>query len=936
MMKKLIFSLLLLTAAHLGAQDTGSIAGTITDKELNNEPLPFANVLIQGTTKGTTSDFDGLYEIANLEPGTYVVIYSFLGYETVTIPDVTVEAGKVSTIDIPMAANAGVELEGVTVTTVARKDSEVALLLDQKKAIEIKESIGAQQLGKIGVSDVATATTKISGVSSSEASGDVFVRGLGDRYLSTTLNGLAVPSDDVEKKNIDLGLFPTRVIQNVSVSKTYASQNTADQASGTINILSRELSGSEELSFGVQTGVNSNVAQDGVFDNFKSSPNANNSNFGFYAQDRTTQQAITQQGWNTVKRDNPIDYAFNFVAGKKVTERLSVLVTGSHNTSHEYGQGVFRQYRSNFVDDTITDATNFRRNQVTSGLLDLTFFANEKNKLKSSTFFVNKLTDQVYEGGRNGEGTIFEESDPAEGLFQFIRDQNTKQTRLLVTQLLGNHTLGERNILSWAGGYNLVNADEPNRIRNEVNFDPDGNFVQLGRTGGFQQRKSSQEIDDTEFNGYVNDVLTILDEEEKAFKVELGINYRNKQRDFRSEFVGVEERATNVINPPSIDNIGSIFQQGNFDNGLLELNILQPDLYDGKLISQAAYVDFNYGFKKWNFDAGLRYQSDEINVGFDVGNFPGRIGETIKEYSNLYPSVNVKYDLNDKHGLRLAVSSTITLPEFKEIAPFEYVSQTGQITRGNPDLEASRNLNYDLKWEYFPSNGQLVSLAAFYKEISDPINKVQDRGSAGIFSYFNSGEKAEVYGLEAEGKIDLINPVMNDEDGSSSGYGLNLSANITRMWHTQDLKEVRDENGNFVRTFRYKGLTKTDLQGASDWIVNASLNFNTAGENAFSASLTANYASDKIFALGAPEIQSQSETFYNDAIIEKGFVALDAVLSKEIGAHWRVRLIGRNLLNPEIRRTQLVRPSTTDIETDRTVRSYTAGAQVRLGINYTF
>lgn len=934
-MKKILTLLLLAVAVPITAQDTGSIAGKLADKEMNNEPLAFANVLIKGTTKGTTSDFDGLYEVSDLEPGTYIVVFSFLGYETIEVTDVAVEAGKVTTIDMDMAAG-GVALKEVVLTIEARKDSEVALLLDQRKATNVKESIGAQQLRKIGVSDAATATTKISGVSSSEASGDVFVRGLGDRYLSTTLNGLAIPSDDVEKKNIDLGLFPTRVIQNVSISKTFSVQASADQASGNIDISSRALAGSSELSIGVQSGVNTNVSQSDVFDNFKATVNARNTDFGFYGQNLSTEELITRQGWNTQLRETPIDYAFNFVAGTKIMNKLSVLLTGSHNTSHEYGEGLFRQYRSNFIDDTITDATNYSRKAVTSALLDITYFINEKNKLKSSTFFVNKLTDQVYEGGRNGEGTIFEETDPAEGLFQFVRDQNTKQTRLLVTQLLGSHILSDKNTLKWAAGYNLVNADEPNRIRNEVNFDPNGAFVQLGRTGGFQQRKSNQEIEDLEFNGYLKDIVSLIDEGEKSFKIEFGVNYRNKERDFRSQFVGVEERATNVIAPNSIDNLGGIFQQGNFTNGLLELNILQPDLYKGTLVSQAAFADFNYVINKWNFNAGLRYQKDEIKVGFDVGNFPGRIGQTVKDYDNLYPTVHIKYDLNEKHGLRFALSRTITLPEFKEIAPFEYVSQTGQVTRGNPDLEASTDLNYDLKWEYFPSNGQIVSVAAFYKDIADPINKVQDRGSAGVFSYFNSGEKAEVFGIEAETKLDLIKPITNDARGSQLGYGLTLSLNATRMWHKQDLKEVFNAEGNFVRTFRYKGLTETGLQGASDWIFNSSLNFSTTGENSLSASLTANYASDKIFALGAPEIQSESETFYNDAIIEKGFVALDGVISKEIGKHLRIRLIGRNLLNPDIKRTQLVRPSTTNIETEQTVRSYTSGRQLSLGINYKF
>src|SRR5690606_9416836 len=107
-------------------------------------------------------------------------------------------------------------------------------------------------------------------------------------------------------------------------------------------------------------------------------------------------------------------------------------------------------------------------------------------------------------------------------------------------------------------------------------------------------------------------------------------------------------------------------------------------------------------------------------------------------------------------GLRLAVSRTITLPEFKELAPFGYVAPSAQVTRGNPDIEASINYNYDLKYEYFISPSQLVSLGGFYKVIEDPINKVQDRGSAGVYSYFNSGEEAKVYGLELETRLDLL------------------------------------------------------------------------------------------------------------------------------------------------------------------------------------
>ena len=100
--------------------------------------------------------------------------------------------------------------------------------------------------------------------------------------------------------------------------------------------------------------------------------------------------------------------------------------------------------------------------------------------------------------------------------------------------------------------------------------------------------------------------------------------------------------------------------------------------------------------------------------------------------------------------------------------------------------------------------------------------------------------------------------------------------------------------------------------------------------------MVGNYASDRVFALGAAEIQSSSDTNYNDAIVENGFVTLDLILNKRFGEHWKVGLNARNLLNPEIKRTQLVRPSTTGIETNETVLSYTRGMQIGLNLNYTF
>ena len=237
-------------------QTTGSIVGLLTDKEFNNEPLAFANVIIKGQNTGTTSDFDGLYALEDLPVGTYTIVYSFVGYETVEIENIVVEEDKVTTVNVPMGASAAT-LEEVVITTTVRKESEVALLLEQKNAVTQKTAIGAQELSRKGVGDAATAVSKVTGISKQEeGSGNIFVRGLGDRYNVTTLNGLPLPSDDPARKNINLSIFSTDIVENIGIDKTFNPQQYADFAGANINIDSKNAMADGIISVSLDSGFN--------------------------------------------------------------------------------------------------------------------------------------------------------------------------------------------------------------------------------------------------------------------------------------------------------------------------------------------------------------------------------------------------------------------------------------------------------------------------------------------------------------------------------------------------------------------------------------------------------------------------------------------------------------------------------------------------------
>jgi len=485
-MKKIIFIIFLSFCQLILAQDKGTVNGKLTDKEMGGEALPFANVYVKGTSIGSTTDMDGNYTIS-VPVGEQTIVFSFVGYTTIE-KVVTVIANKAIVLNQELGASEGVSLDEIVIKTTVNKEKESALLLEQKKAI----------------SNASAATTKISGVTKSEGSGDIYIRGLGDRYLSTTMNGLTIPSDDVENKNIDLGLFSTNVIKSVAISKTYATSGYADQASGNVDIITKDYS-KKQFSISFSGGSNTNVL--GLSDDFRRTVISNDVTLGFHQKQYALENLITFQGWDTeTVSSQPINFSGSISGGYKFTvfgKDVSFYLTASHSKKYDYLTGSFKSYRSNVRDNEFTDVENYITESNTTGYINVGLKLNDNNKIKYNTLFVDKGVDNLYEQGRNGLGYVFDQDPQEEGAF--IRDQNFKETRLFVNQLMGEHDWNENNELKWAGGYNFVLAEEPNRIRNEVNIldITESPTIQYAHVGDFQQRKSTQKIQDEEYSAYV-------------------------------------------------------------------------------------------------------------------------------------------------------------------------------------------------------------------------------------------------------------------------------------------------------------------------------------------------------------------------------------------------------------------------------------------------
>ncbi|MBS7320589.1 MAG: carboxypeptidase-like regulatory domain-containing protein, partial [Myroides sp.] len=217
------------------AQDNNTVKGYIYDSANNNEPLAYATVMLQNTSFGAEADENGYFEI-ECDAGSYLLEASYMGYQTYVMPYETGNPQNVSINLLPQDDN----LEEIVINVNNRKSSETALLGEQRRSLEIKQQIGAEELSRKGVGDVAAAVAKTAGISKQEGSNNVYVRGLGDRYNSTTLNGLPVPSNDPEKKNINLELFSTDIVEYISIDKTFNSRNTGDFGGGNVDILSKD------------------------------------------------------------------------------------------------------------------------------------------------------------------------------------------------------------------------------------------------------------------------------------------------------------------------------------------------------------------------------------------------------------------------------------------------------------------------------------------------------------------------------------------------------------------------------------------------------------------------------------------------------------------------------------------------------------------------
>uniref|UniRef100_UPI004048DE25 carboxypeptidase-like regulatory domain-containing protein n=4 Tax=Flavobacterium sp. TaxID=239 RepID=UPI004048DE25 len=922
---KLRFLLLSLFFATAMFAQNGTVSGTILDKEFNNEPLPFANIVIKGTKQGTSTDENGKYSIS-LKPGNYTIVIGYLGYETKEIP-FTIKANEKKIINYTLEAS-GVQLQDIEIVHIVSKEKESALLLEQQKAVEIKQSIGAEEISKKGISDVAAAVAKTSGISKQEGSSDIYVRGLGDRYNSTTLNGLPLPSNNPSTKNISLDIFSTDIVEFIGIDKTYNYKNYGDFAGANVDIVSKTYRGSGMVEVGTGTGFNSNAIsqnkfylQDGPnFHGFSNEPMPNNPLAGYNFTTSWDKQAAT-----------PVNGSFYLRGGDSYgigsNGKLSFFVNASFDNGFTYKEGV----RRGSVNTQAIAVKDFYRKAYeystgSNAMANVNFKINSNHNIKLNSMFVNSTSQKheeftgildVFGAAQNGGG--------------FVRRSTFDRTSLFINQLLGEHKFGDRIVFDWGVSYNMMSNVIPDRMQNTIipfTWDDPNSRLVASDVNQSDNHRYYQEMSDDEIAGNFSVSYKFGKKEDNTYKGKFiaGYSGRYKEINFNATQINLFVTRSLFASQPTVDlnYLDGYFNQANLDAGFFSLrtfrgnvtnpNALKPQNYNGQQIISAGYGAIEYQFSPKLFVIGA-FRTEFIiqDIFYDTSL---KNGKTLFDTMEYMPSLTTKYEVNDKQNIKLAASKTYTLPQFKERAPFLY-EEVGQSYIGNPFLYNSTDYNFDLKWEMFPKNGEVLSFTGFGKYIQNPINQVTIASATNDISWVNSGDKAIGLGIEGEWRKSIISRE-NNTTGEKTNLGFGL--NVSYLYTNQDLnsQKVVEENPGTNVDF-----TNADsrLSGASDLLINSDLSFNKEFKNdkSLTATLAGGYFSDRIYALGV--------TGKGD-LVDSEVITVDFILKFNLSKNIGIGFSAKNLTDPTIERKQ-------DIQ-NVVVDSYKKGRNFSLSMKYSF
>ncbi len=855
----LALCLFFLTTSLLRSQNA-TIRGAVFD-DGNGETLPGVTILLEGTTTGTMSDFDGEFNLS-VPPGTHTLRFSFISYETLYVREIVVKAGSVSFLDNLRMKEARIQLSEVVVTAEALRNSEAALLTMKQKSANVIDGISSANFRKIGDSDAASSMKRVTGVSV-EGGKYVFVRGLGDRYTKTILNGMDIPGLDPDRNTLQMDIFPTQIIDNIVVMKSFTANLPADFTGGVIDIATKDFPETRSISLSVSASYNPGMHFN---DDYLSYEGGKTDFLGFDdgtraipateniplfsevianpdgPQGQRYQQILSSFNPTlaAMKQRSFMDYSLGFSVGNqinrpKATWGYNMALSYQNKTAFyqntEYGRyGLSGDPAVTQMDTREHRLGDYGSNSVLLG--GIAGIALKKEHAKYRLNFMHlqngESTAGVFSFTNNDQGAYFE------GIQHNLEYSERSLTNLLIS---GKHFwAGQTWNLEWkvSPSHSAINDPDIRFTRYEIR---DGQY-KIGTESGFPERiwRSLSE----------NDIASGIQAEKemqvkgRKAKLNFGLSATIRMRDYVIRNFQVNVRNIPLTGDPNEifapENLwpyqGSISRGTTFETPFMPVN---PNQYQADNRNTGAFASFEWSpFSRLKAILGLRSE-------WFVQHYTGQdqLGTNILDHAvvlddlGFFPSANLIYTVNEHQNLRVNYAKTVARPSFKELSYaeifdpvsgrvfigglFRDANDVSGIVYWDGNLQSTNIQNIDLRWESFGTAGQTLSAGAFYKYFSKPIEFVQYATQTGAFQPRNVGD-AKVIGLELEvrQKLDPLGAILQK---------FVFSSNIT--WTYSQIKLSKTEYDSRVANAR-TGQTISEyrsMAGQSPFIVNAGLGY---------------------------------------------------------------------------------------------------------------
>ena len=938
------------------AQETGTIKGVVVDAT-NGESLPGANVSIKGTTTGTATDLNGRYRLTDLDPGTYDIVASFVGFARQTVTGVEVEAGETTTIDVTLQEESA-QLEEVIVEAEAARDSEAGLLKDRARASAVSDAVSAEVMSQSGAGDAADAMEQVTGASVVDGK-YVYVRGLGGRYASTQLNGVDLPSSDPSKKSVQFDLFPTELLENVVTLKTFTPDRPGNFSGGLVDIGTKTFPSQFSFKFSSSVSINTQTHFD---DNFLTHAGGDLDWLGFDDGTRSVPDRLDGLASSDIP-DRPVlvdseqeaqqysELSRSFNDTMVPTSRLAPINQGyafslgnqSDVGGRPLGYVVSLSYdrSSSFYDNGTTGRFELGGSFDT---LDELILLNDQNATESATLggianFTYKLTPN-HEVGVNTLYTHTGESSTRlqEGRWTEIGSDDTLRNRTLLfkerdvlsLQLRGKSFFSQFGdvILEWSGSFSQTTQEEPDRrfFASIARVQARGDTLYSAFDQGLRPpSRLFRNLDESKYTGSV-DITVPFSFADRQANVKFGGAFDYAERDFaeRSFSFNEPEFGSGI----KFDGNGAAFFDPS-NRGIVSGDANDPvwgltiddqtsdfSSYDGERTVGAGYAMAEVPVtERLKVIGGARLEVTDLTVQATPDSAGGFTT------SDVLPSVNVVYKLRDDMNLRAAATRTLARPTFREIAPypgFNFIQ--GEVIIGNPNLTRTLISNLDLRWEWFTRPGEVLAASLYYKSMDDPIEKAfigSSSNTGNQLTWRNVGT-ATVYGAEFEARtrLDFISDALQ-----YVSVGGNLS--ITQSEIDVPCLEFEADGETCARgelVFRQVNNESStrDLQGQSPYLLNLNANYNNP-ETGTSVGAFYNVFGERL---------SVVSTGSTPDVFEQPRPKLNLTFSQDLLDHWTISAKAKNVLNSAFEEIYTFGGE------EFTYQRYESGRTFSLGVSY--